>query len=219
MKRDWHAWHQEYDDPVSSLSRRLEVIRHELDRALSWLETEGVDHPRLVSLCAGDGRDVLPVLAAGHPTVSATLVENDAPLADRARAEAARLGLSGVDVRTADAGVSDSVRERVPAHLLMACGVFGNVPDADVLATVQSLPHLLAGNALVIWTRGHRIDPRDPSAVDGDPSTFVRQAFLDHGFCEVAFVRPEDASYRVGVSRFTGQPAPYADGLRMFTFR
>jgi hypothetical protein len=215
--RDWHAWHQEYDDPASSLSRRLEVVRHEVGRALSWLETEGVPHPHVLSMCAGDGRDLLPVLAGGHPTATATLVELDPELADRARDEAQALGLDGIDVRTADAGVTGSYRDAVPAHLLMACGVFGNVRDGDVRRTVEALPRLLAPNALVVWTRGNKVASDGPAA-DDDPSEQVRATFLDAGFAEVAFVRPEDATYRVGVVRFTGTPQEYDDSRRMFAF-
>jgi hypothetical protein len=215
--RDWHAWHREYDDPTSSLARRLQVVRHEVGRALSWLVAEGVDHPHVVSMCAGDGRDLLPVLAGGHPTATATLVELDVELAERARADAAALGLTGVEVRAGDAGVAASYQGAVPADLLMACGVFGNVAERDVVRTVESLPHLLAPNALVVWTRGSTGSP-EPAAGSGDPSEFVRSTFLGADFCEVAHVRPDDASYRVGVARFTGTPRAYDAGLRMFTF-
>lgn len=214
--RDWHAWHEQYDDRGSGLARRLDVVRHEVGRGLSWLETEGVDHPRLVSMCAGDGRDVLPVLANGHPTVAATLVELDPELAERARADADRLGLAEVAVRNADAGLLASYRGCGPAHVMMACGVFGNVADGDVVRTIEALPHLLAPDALVVWTRGNRVT--GPSSSDDDPSERVRAAFLEHGFCEVAFVRPEDATYRVGVARLTDPPRDPVDDLRMFTF-
>jgi len=69
----------------------------------------------------------------------------------------------------------------------------------------------------VVWTRGNRV-PEDPTTAPGDPSDFVRTAFLDRGFCEVAFERPDDAAFRVGVARFTGPPRAYAPDLRMFTF-
>jgi hypothetical protein len=59
MARDWHAWHDEYDDPASSLSRRLVVVRRQVDAILRARPGP----TRLVSMCAGDGRDVLPVLA------------------------------------------------------------------------------------------------------------------------------------------------------------
>lgn len=46
----------------------------------------------------------------------------------------------------------------------------------------------------------------------------VRNAFAEHGFVEEAFARPDDASFRVGVHRFTGTPQPRATGTTMFTF-
>lgn len=33
--KDWVAWHRAYDDPSSSLSRRLELVRGHLSRAIS----------------------------------------------------------------------------------------------------------------------------------------------------------------------------------------
>lgn len=218
MARDWHAWHQEYDDPASSLARRLTVVRAETCRALEWLDAAGVREPRLLSLCAGDGRDVLPVLASDHGNVHATLVELDEQLSEAARQEATRCGLERVEVRTADAGTTDSLHGAVPADVLLACGVFGNVTDDDVVTTVQALPSLLARNGVVIWTRGNRAHPDDPTSVAGDPAEHVREVFLDHGFEDVAFEQPEDASYRVGVHRLVGAPQPFAPGRRLFQF-
>lgn len=218
MARDWHAWHQEYDDPTSSLARRLTVVRAELCRALEWLDAAEVGQPRLLSLCAGDGRDVLPVLASDHRNVRATLVELDPALADSARAEAARLGLTDVDVRTADAGTTDSLDGVGPVDVLMACGIFGNVSDDDVIGTVQALPSLLATDGVVIWTRGQRAHPGDPSRLGDDPSEPVRALFPDAGFEEVSFERPADAGFRVGVHRLVGDPLPFQPGRRLFSF-
>lgn len=218
MARDWHAWHREYDDPESSLARRLTVVRGELCRALEWLDAAGVTEPRLLSLCAGDGRDVLPVLASDHHNVGATLVERDEELSSRARAEAARCGLDRVEVRTKDAGNTDSLADAGPADVLVACGVFGNVTDEDMVATVQALPTLLARDAVVVWTRGDRAHPEDPAAVPGDPAEHVRQTFLASGFEEVGFVRPDDAGHRVGVHRLVGDPLPFQPGRQLFSF-
>jgi hypothetical protein len=60
---DWQAWHEGYDDPTSSLSRRLAVVRRLLGPVVAEL---GPDQ-RVLSLCAGDGRDVVPVIAARPP--------------------------------------------------------------------------------------------------------------------------------------------------------
>src|SRR5690349_532381 len=90
--KDWRHWHSAYDDPRSSLSRRLDVVRARLMQALDM-----VDHPspRLLSVCAGEGRDVIPVLASRGPSrpVIAVLVENDPVLAERAAAAARQQGL------------------------------------------------------------------------------------------------------------------------------
>ena len=167
---------------------------------------------RLISMCAGDGRDVLPVLAR-HPrgrAVRAVLAELDPELARRARETAAELQLPDVDVRTGDAGRADTYRGTAPAHVLLACGVFGNITGADVRRTVAALPSLLVPGGIVIWTRGRG---------DGGPDASARVAdcFAEHGFHELAFTSPSDARFRVGMHRLDGtgsQPVPD----RLFTF-
>jgi hypothetical protein len=52
--RDYLAWHDQYDNPGSSLPRRLQMVRDVLDAELD--ARRGTVH--VLSLCAGDGRDV-----------------------------------------------------------------------------------------------------------------------------------------------------------------
>lgn len=212
MARDWHAWHDEYDDPASSLSRRLVVVRSQVDAALGARSVP----TRLVSMCAGDGRDVLPLLTR-HLDVRALLVELDPALAEAARGAATELGLDDVTVRTADAGSTSAYEGHVPADVLLACGVFGNITDADLVRTVAALPGLLAPGGVVVWTRGAK-GPLDSSGRVGDPSDAVRRAFEAAGFEEDEFVRPEDATFRVGVHRLSREPLPFDPGVRMFDF-
>jgi hypothetical protein len=213
VSRDWHSWHEQYADPASSLSRRLEVVRSELRSLLA-----AADGPvRLVSMCSGDGRDTLPVLAHTGADVDALLVELDPDLAASARATARDLGLDRVEVRTADAGTTDAYVDAGPADILMVCGVFGNVTDDDVAVTVARLPSLVARGGHVIWTRGCRV-PEDPTGFEGDPSEYVRGLLHIVGFDEVAFVRPDDAGFRVGVHRWPGPSADLQPGVRMFGF-
>ncbi len=109
MGRDWGEWYDEYDDPASSLSRRLADVRRLLAADLDARAAAGQRSVRLLSLCAGDGRDTIPVLAARPDLdVDACLVELDPVLADAARAAATAAGVE-VDVRTADAGAFDVV--------------------------------------------------------------------------------------------------------------
>ena len=110
----------------------------------------------MVSLCAGDGRDLLEVLAGRDDAdrVTATLVELDPRLAGHARDRAR--GWSGIEVRTADAGDHEVYADLPPADLVLLCGVLGNISDADVEHTIAMLPALCAPDARVIWTRTRR---------------------------------------------------------------
>lgn len=204
--RDWQAWHEPYDDPASPLARRLRCVQRHV---AAWLD--GADHPgaRAVSLCAGQGRDLVEVLAERGRDLPARLVELDPGLVDRARALAAGHGLSAVEVVRADAGRTDTYAGAVPADLVLACGVFGNVPDDDVRRTVQHLPMLCAPGATVIWTRSRR---------DPDLTPAIRSWLTAAGFAEVAFDAPADALWSVGVHRLVGEPVPLAVGERMFSF-
>ena len=203
---DWDAWHARYDDPDSPLSRRLRLVRQHL---AGWLDaTPGP--VRVLSLCAGDGRDLLAVLAsrADADRVRAVLVELDPR--NTARASTAAEVLPDVEVRTADAGDPAEWADAVPADLLLLAGIFGNVSDADVEATVRALPGLCRPGATVVWTRTR-------AAPDLTPA--VRSWFADSGFTEVAFEAPDDVLFSVGVHRFTGETAPLpVDTGRLFTF-
>ena len=208
MARDWLRWHEDYDTAGSSLARRLTVVRAYVERALTQAPTDPDGGRRLISMCAGDGRDVLPVLA-GHRdgrNVRALLAELDPELAHRARSRAAELGLAHVAVRTADAGRTDTYRGLIPAHVVLVCGVFGNVGPADVDRTVAALPSMMVAGGIVIWTRG------------GDSAGEVRSVFADHGFQEIDFTGPADARYRVGICRL-GTASTADPPARLFTFR
>jgi hypothetical protein len=208
---DWHAWYDEYADPASDLSRRLAEVRSRLAAVLAG----GEDPVRLLSLCAGDGRDTIPVLAASGRQVDACLVELDSGLADAARAAAAAAGVE-LEVRTGDAGEVTTFGDRLPVDVLMLCGVFGNVADADLVRTVAAARTMVAVRGVVIWTRGNRV-PDDPTSHADDPAEWVRGRFRAAGFEEVAFVKPDDASYRIGIVR---QPQVVDRELpeRLFTF-
>ncbi|GGN59394.1 hypothetical protein GCM10010112_14360 [Actinoplanes lobatus] len=209
MVTDWIGWHRDYDDPGSSLARRLVVVREHLARALAEFPGE----VRVISLCAGDGRDVLPVLARYPGPARATLAELNPGLAQRAREAARELDLTGVDVRTGDAGLAGTYLDAAPAHIVTTCGVFGNISEADAARTIAALPALLHPGGVVVWTRGH-------GGIGPDPSDALRACFDRNGFEEVAFTRPDDARFRVGVHRLNAAPQPVATlaGRRLFSF-
>jgi hypothetical protein len=204
--RDWRKWHARYDDPASSLSRRLTVVRRRVDGLLA----DG--HVRtILSLCAGDGRDLIPVLAECPPELRAraTIVELDPTLAATARRQAAEASLD-MAVMVGDAGLTDTWREVPPVDLLMLCGIFGNVSQDDIHAAVDATPALLTPGGAVIWTRGHRGD-----AADLRPR--IRQWFAEAGLEEVAYDE-EEVGYGVGVHRVTARAAVGAMPERLFSF-
>ncbi|MGH3476768.1 MAG: hypothetical protein ACRDPQ_12145 [Nocardioidaceae bacterium] len=87
---DWSEWHDAYARPGSGLGDRLVAVRAQIDRRL---DATGPDPVRVVSACAGDGRDLLGVLAgrSDPDRVTAVLVEYDAGLAACARRAAKTL--------------------------------------------------------------------------------------------------------------------------------
>jgi hypothetical protein len=209
--RDWAEWHQGYDDPRSSLSERLALVRLHLSAALDAAPPGPV---RLLSLCAGQGRDVLGVLP-GHPRrgdVQAVLVESDPRITAVARDHAAAANLtSAVDVREADAGLPAAYSDVLPVDVLLLCGIFGNVSNEDIRRTALAAASLGKTGTTVIWTR-HRRPP--------DLTPKIRSWFAEAGFGEIAFETPDNATLTgVGVHRLRaprGGPLPPGP---IFTFR
>jgi hypothetical protein len=205
----WSRWHDDYDDPASSLSWRLSVVQRRMRDALDAARTGPL---RLLSLCAGQGRDVIGVLR-DHPRrddVAAVLVETDPANCAYAVAEAHRHALTNVDVRCADASTTSSYADAVPADLLLLCGIFGNVSDDDVEHTVRHSSRLCAPGATVLWTR-HRKEP--------DLTVAIRRWFAEAGFDEVGFdTRPDDSYAAVGTQRLAVPPLPFDANERLFTF-
>lgn len=205
---DWDAWHRAYGDPSSPLSERLRVVQQRIEE---WLDGTAPAAVTVMSSCAGDGRDLLQVLH-GRPDahrVRATLLEADPRNTSRATELVSRLGLSDIEVRCTDAGVSTAYAGAVPADLVLLCGIFGNVTEADVYRTIAAASQFCNTGAHVIWTR-HRRDP--------DLTPQIRDWFREHGFAEQDFVAPEHALYSVGVHRFLGDPQPLEEDQRLFTF-
>ena len=204
MTWDWHEWHRAYDIPDSPLSRRLVCVQQLIRDALDVAPPGPI---RVVSMCAGDGRDLLGAIT-DHPRrgdVQGRLVELDERLCEAARANAP----AAIEVLCADAGDADSYAGMVPADLVLVCGVFGNISDDDMFHTLDTLPTLCAEHATVLWTRHRR-------APDATPS--LRKHMIDLDFEEIAFIAPPETVFGVGAYRFCGQPQPFRAGERIFDF-
>jgi hypothetical protein len=207
--KDWLVWHEAYDDPSSSLARRLGVVRRRLEEVL---DAPAGERRQLLSLCAGDGRDVIPVLAAQatSSSVSALLVERNEELSRRALQSASSSGLGTVEARCADAGDPASFNDVLRVDVLLLCGIFGNIEHGRVKRVIDVVPHLLAKGGYGIWTRG---------ASDPDRRPEVRSWFRAAGLDEISFDGAPE-TFAVGVNQLvSGWPdTPRHLPSRLFSF-
>ncbi|WP_031518267.1 methyltransferase domain-containing protein [Streptomyces sp. NRRL F-5123] len=204
---DWHAWHERYDRPGSSYPRRLETVQARLREELDRMPPGPL---RIVSLCGGQGHDVVGALT-GHPRAAdarVRLVELDPRNVEAAREAAAAAGLEHFEAIAGDAADTAHLAGAVPADIALVCGLFGNISDSDIERTVDHCTELVRDGGAVIWTR-HRQDPDTFPAICG--------WFEERGFTR-QWVSAPDAGYGVGVHRSTTAPRPLAPGASLFTF-
>ncbi|MYR30110.1 MULTISPECIES: SAM-dependent methyltransferase [unclassified Streptomyces] len=196
---DRHDWHHVYDDPDSVLGRRLRTVRARIAEALDAAAPPG--EIKAVSVCAGQGHDLLGVLAAHprRPDVRARLVELDPRNAAEARAAAAGLGLGDrVEVVTEDAALVRNYADAVPAALVLLCGVLGNVADEGMEENVDRVSRLCAPGGTLVWTRN-----RKPPTVSRASATGSKRAASP-----ATASRPPDVRQAVAAHRRTGPTAP-----------
>lgn len=208
-------WQRLYDDPERVVAQRLVIVQ----RLIRDVLVSHADEVKVVSICSGQGRDILGVLAdyPGRHAVTGRLVELDPANTVEAAKRALQAGLDRIEVVTGDASVTDAYAGAVPADLVLVCGVFGNIPDDDVHRTIDTLPQFCARDATVIWTR-HRRPP--------DLTPTIREWFADAGFVELTFEStvaeaPRPGAYPaqfVGAHRWPRGPATLELGKRLFTF-
>jgi hypothetical protein len=208
-ERDWYAWHEAYDDPRSTLAQRLAEVQRQIRVTL---DTAPEGPLRVVSICAGQGRDLIGALAT-HPRradVAASLVELDPRNAAIARESARAAGLPAVTVLTGDAALTDHYAALAPAHLVLACGIFGNISHDDIKRTIGYCAQLCARDGTVLWTRRR----------DREPALFpqICDWFAAAGFA-LAWASDPAASFGAAAHRRVIPPDPLEPGARMFTFK
>jgi Methyltransferase domain len=206
--RDYEKWLEAYDDPDSPLSWRLRQVQQ-------WLRRELDARPgpfTVLSFCAGDGRDLIDVLAdrSDADRVRGVLVELHPPIAERARERARAAGLTHVEVRTADAADTSAYADVVPADVVLLVGVFGNISSDDLRRTIAASPQLCRQGATLVWSRGRDQD---------DLNDEVRAAFRTAGFSELDYAELDAASRpALGAVRYDGPPVDLVPEHRLFTF-
>lgn len=194
---DWFKWHAGYE-VSEDRQARLRFVQADVARALDACRPGPIS---VVSLCAGDGRDLLGVLLRHRrlADVAGSLVETDRALVDAGRAAIAEAGLSEqVAYVVADATLWSTYDEIAPAAIVIIGGVFGNLRPREAPRLIEHLPALCERGAFVVWTRHRRFN-------DGERQLpLVRQSLRDAGFAEVAFDTTSEEGYSVGMHRHSG---------------
>ena len=210
MPKDWLEWHDLYKTEPK-LQQRLQIVQKYISSAIDASPDGRI---RVVSACAGDGRDLLGTLSS-HPRakdVYGRLVEFNPQLAERGRTSVESAGLSKqLEFVNGDATISSSYTGAVPADIIIVCGLFGNLADeAELRRLIGNLPFLARKGAFVIWTRGHS---------NGiSYSDTVRQVFRETEFEEVDFQLTPTGDMGVGIHRYLGAGAALPQNQQLFVF-
>ncbi|MBD2486617.1 class I SAM-dependent methyltransferase family protein [Aulosira sp. FACHB-615] len=210
MPKDWFEWHDLYKTEPR-LQQRLEIVREFIAHSLNFSPSGVI---RVVSVCAGDGRDLLGTLV-NHPRaqdVHARLVELNPQLVERGKATIESLGLTKqIEFINGDATIASNYLGAVPADIVIVCGVFGNLADENELnRLLGNLSFLSKKGAFVIWTRGHS---------NGIPhSETVRTSLQKAGFAEVNFKLTATGDMGIGIHRYLGENVPEPKEQQFFVF-
>ncbi len=206
--RDYKQWLHRYDDPGSALSWRLRTVQE-------WLRNDLNSRPGpidIVSVCAGDGRDIIDVLQSRHDAdrVNVVLLEAHPGVADLARQRARDAGLDNVDVHTCDAALTSSYVGAVPADIVLLVGLLGNMSHDDVSTTIATTPQMCRDGATLIWSRGRDRD---------DINEQVRREFTAVGFIEHDYAESDQRTRpATGLMHYGGTTVPLDTDRRLFTF-
>jgi hypothetical protein len=207
-QRDWSTWHRRYNEN-EHLKARLHVVRQTVRAVLDDCRTGKI---RLISICSGDGRDILEELAK-HPRrndIEAWLIDSDRPSIVRGEAIAAEVGLTQqVHFRLADAGVARSYTDIAPAEVLLLSGFLGRLTYDELAHVIGCLPSLCTSGTAVVWSR-HVYGNL------GIDTPRVHELLRNHGFGEVKFIIASPNGYEVGWHRFIGIPQSLDPELTLF---
>jgi hypothetical protein len=207
--RVWSGW-PEAAYRHDTYQRRLAAVQDHLAQAL---DRAPVGPVRIVSVCAGDGRDVIEVLQS-HPRrkdVCASLVEvNRKSVASGVR-HADSAGLQNtVNFLNEDATLFATYRHIAPADIVLVCGVWGHVPAHQRLSMARGLACLCKPGGSIIWTRG--------VSQGHDRLREIQLAFGDPPWQQVRIDITSDRAWAVATYRYLGAPTDLPSSGQMFHF-
>jgi len=208
---NWDAWHKNYDN-LPGLQERLRLV---VEQTVAALDACPPGPIRIISLCAGDGRDVVGALQ-NHPRrrdVTAWLLDNHTETIARGRVIAREAGL-GEQLRfvEADASLARNYAGAVPADIVLLSGFLGHLRHENVPGLIAGLPMFCKPGGWVIWNRHLLLHD------GGAQVPAIRKCFQRTKFEEAFFEAPEPNGFAVGRVKFAGQPAPLDASRVLFEF-
>ncbi|WP_026733308.1 class I SAM-dependent methyltransferase family protein [Fischerella sp. PCC 9605] len=213
MPKDWFEWHDLYNTEPR-MQQRLQLVRESLSKSLDACPAGII---RVVSVCAGDGRDLLGTLS-NHPRskdVYARLIELNPKLVERGRAaiESAGLGKQ-IEFINGDATISSNYIGVVPADIVIVCGVFGHLADeAELRSLLRNLSFLCKKGSFIIWTRRYRGRANGISYFEN-----VRKVLREAAFEEVSFKLTLTKDVGVGTHRYLSEGSALPKDQQLFVF-
>lgn len=206
----WRGW-PERAYQGGRYQQRLLTVQQHLAECLDRAPRGTV---RIISMCAGDGRDVIGVLSS-HPRrhdAVASLVELDGQSVAAGRRRRAGAGLDrAVDIRHSDATAFTTYDGIAPADVVLVCGVWGHVPVPERETLVRGLAALCRPGAAVIWTRG----------VARGMARFgeIAAHFAPAAWRAVRISATPDRRWAVATYRYCGPASPLPTAGHLFHFR
>lgn len=208
---DWSEWYKQYDS-FPSLQARLRIVQEQITAALNECPPGPV---RIVSICAGDGRDLIGTLQ-NHPRrndVTASLLDSDLDSVYRGKTAAVAAGLGGqLNFIHADAALAGNYAGAIPADLVILSGLLVHLRHENVPAFIRSLRMFCRTGGYVIWNR-HFVLYQGHEQV-----RVIRKLFQQATFEEIHFETTALDGFAVSRVRFTGQVEPLDTTRVLFEF-
>jgi hypothetical protein len=207
---DWVRW-PERAYRNESYRSRLRTVQDHVAECIDAVDSGSV---QIISICAGDGRDVIDVVRSHRrrDDVRACLIELDEGSVAAGRKRASSAGLQQqVTFVAGDATDLASYQGHVPCDIAIVCGVWGHVPPAERENLVVGLASILRPGGLVVWTRG--------VGEDLSRANEIRMHFNAPTWEESRMTVTPDGQWAVVTERYRGGAAVVPANGRMFEFR
>ena len=191
--------------------QRLETVQKHLAECLDIAPPGPL---RIVSICAGDGRDVIGVLRshARREDVTAWLVELSPESVAHGICQATSAGLeSRVTFLNEDATIYETYKNIAPADIVLACGVWGHVPPEGRMPFVRALASFCKPGGCMLWSRG--------VAKGMQHLRVVESLFSSPPWEKVALSFTPDNKWAVAIHRYCGPPRELPDSGQIFHFQ